>query len=121
MTDLKMGRIEFGKEASERKHQRELNEQAKEWMARNFWDAKAVESFDLAVASGWVCYDCHLPYGGNEWVEAVVPDDVWEQIKPQEGQGAGILCINCMAKRCAKMGLENVPVKLTAGPFVVQS
>jgi len=63
-----------------------------------------------------VCYDCGLPYGGDHWVEAVVPHDVWALISPSGNEG-GILCINCMAARLARLGVEDVPLKITAGPF----
>lgn len=65
------------------------------------------------------CHDCHLPYGGPAWIEAVVPNEIWSRISPTHDDG-GILCINCMARRCADMGLEDVPVMLAAGPFALQ-
>jgi len=67
------------------------------------------------------CYDCGLPYDDPSWIEAIVPDSVWEVINPTYHAGAGLLCINCMAKRCAESGLVNVPIQLTAGPFVVRT
>lgn len=65
------------------------------------------------------CYDCGLIYGSGSWIEAVVPNNVWEQINPTYHTGVGILCINCIAVRCCAAGLEDVPVRLTAGPLVV--
>lgn len=65
------------------------------------------------------CYDCELVYAGDHWIEAVVPDDIWLKISPSRGEG-GILCINCMAKRCVNLGLKNVPIKITAGPFKIE-
>jgi hypothetical protein len=62
------------------------------------------------------CYQCRLPYGGDHWVEAVVEHDVWAKISPTGNEG-GILCINCMANRLHRLGIYDVPVKLTAGPF----
>lgn len=64
------------------------------------------------------CYDCGLPYGGPHWVEAVVPHDIWNNHLSPTGNEGGILCINCMAARASAKGLSNVPVLLTAGPFV---
>jgi len=56
------------------------------------------------------CYDCGLEYGGDGWIEAVVPDSVWEMIKPiGSSKGSGILCISCMCKRLRKLGLQKVP------------
>lgn len=66
------------------------------------------------------CYDCGFVYGAPGWIEAVVPNDVWELISPNENQGAGILCINCISVRCSEAGLKNVPVKLCGTePIVV--
>ena len=42
------------------------------------------------------------------WIEAVVPNEVWSMISPSEHEGGGILCILCMAKRLAKLGLMDV-------------
>lgn len=58
------------------------------------------------------CYDCGQLYGDPAWIEAVVPDAVWEAINPTYWRGAGILCIICMARRCYEAGLDNVSVKL---------
>lgn len=76
------------------------------------------------VERGWIlpkpsplaCYQCELPYSGEHWVEAVVADDVWQRISPS-GNSGGILCVNCMAGRLHHLGLAEVEVKLTAGPF----
>jgi hypothetical protein len=65
------------------------------------------------------CYQCLLRYGGGHWIEAVVANDVWERISPTGNEG-GILCINCMADRLQRLGLHDVPVKLTAGPLIAQ-
>lgn len=67
------------------------------------------------------CYDCGVLYGSPAWVEAVVSDDVWKRINPTHWQGAGILCVNCIAARCIKAGLIGVQVKLTAGPLIVDT
>ncbi len=60
------------------------------------------------------CFDCGTLYGVPEWIETHVPHDIWERIQPtnHENAGAGILCIQCMAKRCVEIGLEDVPIKL---------
>lgn len=68
------------------------------------------------MMAGLACYGCGLPYAGEHWVEAVVPHDVWAQISPSGDEG-GILCINCMAGELVGLGMTDVPVKLTAGPF----
>ena len=55
------------------------------------------------------CYDCGLPYDGPGWIEAIIPDKVWDFISPTGDQG-GILCINCISKRCAEKGLSRIPI-----------
>ena len=56
------------------------------------------------------CYDCGLKYGEPGWIEAIVPDAVWEIINPTYHKDAGLLCITCIARRCMEAGLSNVPV-----------
>lgn len=58
------------------------------------------------------CYDCNLPYGEPGWIEAIVPDEVWEIINPSYHERGGILCITCIARRCEEADLEDVPVLL---------
>ncbi|MEB2353299.1 MAG: hypothetical protein OZ924_18055 [Burkholderiaceae bacterium] len=66
------------------------------------------------------CADCGMWYGDPAWVEAVVPDEVWAIITPRpDNPGAGILCINCIARRCVQARLESVPALITAGPLKV--
>ena len=57
------------------------------------------------------CHDCGLRYGGEAWVEAVIPDAAWCRISPT-GDLGGILCISCMARRLRVRGLTDVPVWL---------
>jgi len=55
------------------------------------------------------CHDCGLDYGSDGWIEAVVPDAVWNAIRPRgRGEGCGILCITCMARRISERGLHDV-------------
>lgn len=56
------------------------------------------------------CYDCGLKYGSPSWIEAIVPNEVWEIISPSYHKGAGLLCISCIARRCVEAGLKYVPV-----------
>ena len=59
------------------------------------------------------CYDCGLEYGGDAWIEAIIPDKVWDRIRPDGcDKGCGILCISCIAKRIKQAGLETVPIWL---------
>jgi hypothetical protein len=59
------------------------------------------------------CYDCGRPYGDDGWIEAVIPDKVWNRIKPDGcSDGAGLLCINCISDRLSAAGISDVPVWL---------
>lgn len=59
------------------------------------------------------CYDCGLKYGSDGWVEAIIPDKVWNKIKPGECEdGCGILCISCITRRLNILGYRDVPVWL---------
>lgn len=59
------------------------------------------------------CYDCGLAYGGIEWIEAIIPDKIWDRIRPEgTSKGNGILCITCIIRRLRRMGFENVPIWL---------
>lgn len=59
------------------------------------------------------CYDCGLMYGGDAWIEMVIPDKVWNKIKPKEcDDGCGILCATCIVRRLNILGIDNVPVWL---------
>jgi len=59
------------------------------------------------------CYDCGLEYNSDSWIEAIIPDKVWDEIRPDGcGKGCGILCISCIARRIAERGFETVPVWL---------
>ena len=62
------------------------------------------------------CYDCKLEYGSSAWCDVVVRDEIWQQISPTGDEG-GLLCFNCMVRRLAALGLENVPFKIASGPF----
>jgi hypothetical protein len=58
------------------------------------------------------CADCHLMYGAPGFVDVYVQDDVWERIKPAHDPQGGILCLSCIVRRCALLGLERVPVQV---------
>lgn len=57
------------------------------------------------------CYDCGLEYSGQEWIEAIIPDKVWNIISPTGDQG-GTLCIACIVERLNRRGLKDIPVWL---------
>lgn len=59
------------------------------------------------------CYDCNLEYGGDGWIEAIIPDKIWDMIRPDGcAEGQGLLCITCISRRLAEKGLKNIPVWL---------
>lgn len=59
------------------------------------------------------CYDCGLKYGSDGWIEAIIPDKVWNKIKPTECENdCGILCITCIARRLKILGFTDIPVWL---------
>ena len=64
------------------------------------------------------CFDCGLPYGGDAWMDALVPNDVWEIINPTYHEGAGILCVSCINLRCIEAGLLYVPVWIGSGALI---
>jgi hypothetical protein len=57
------------------------------------------------------CYDCGLEYGSDGWIEAIVPDYVWNLIRPEVAEGSdGLLCISCICKRISELRFdEKVP------------
>lgn len=59
------------------------------------------------------CYDCGLEYGGIGWIEAIIPDKIWNIIRLNGcSEGCGILCINCISRRLARKGFKDVPLWL---------
>ena len=59
------------------------------------------------------CNDCGLIYGSDGWIEAVIPDKIWNKIKPTKcANDCGILCISCIARRLKILGYKDVPVFL---------
>ena len=59
------------------------------------------------------CHDCGLGYDRDAWIEAIIPDKVWDMIRPDGcGKGCGLLCISCISRRLTRMGLKDVPVWL---------
>lgn len=59
-----------------------------------------------------VCDGCGLGYGSDGWIECIVPDEVWRQISPTHDEGS-LLCITCIARAVKRLGLSDVPVRLT--------
>jgi len=58
------------------------------------------------------CYECGLDYQDPGWIEAIIPDKIWNEISPT-GDQAGLLCITCISRRLVKKGYKRVPVWLS--------
>jgi len=57
------------------------------------------------------CYDCGLEYSDDGWIEAIIPDIIWNKIKPDGcDDGCGLLCITCISRRLNQLGMKHVPV-----------
>jgi hypothetical protein len=93
------------------------NKEKRDMSARDFMAIREQAMSDEYYTRLVTCHDCGRAYGGPGWIEAVLPHDLWAKVSPTGG-AAGILCINCIATRCDRLGMEDVPVKLTAGPLV---
>jgi hypothetical protein len=65
------------------------------------------------------CSDCATEYSDPGWVDVSVPDDIWEQINPTDLEGGGLLCLTCMTRRLRLLGLVDVPMKITSGPYAI--
>lgn len=59
------------------------------------------------------CLDCGMEYGGEDWIDTVLPNEQWETIFPE---GNGILCANCIIKRASK--LDNIIIAKMTLTFV---
>lgn len=59
------------------------------------------------------CADCDMPYGEDGWIEAIIPDKIWNKIRPEGSEeGCGILCISCISNRLTAQNIKDVPVFL---------
>ena len=61
------------------------------------------------------CYDCGMDYEGEDWIEAVIPDKIWNKISPTKEIGnpqGGLLCITCIVRRLNRLGIKNVSIWL---------
>ena len=63
------------------------------------------------------CADCGLAYGDPGFADLVIPDAVFQSIHDESRPGDGLLCPNCLIRRAAKAGLENVEARFQSGPF----
>jgi hypothetical protein len=96
------------------------NKEKRDMSARDFMVIREQAMSDEYYTRLVTCHDCGRAYGGPGWIEAVLPHDLWAKVSPTGGP-AGILCINCIAIRCDRLGMEDVPVKLTAGPLIAEA
>lgn len=59
------------------------------------------------------CRDCGAPYGKDGWVDVSIPDEIWNIVCPEDG----VLCFRCMTKRIEALGVRDVPVTVSSGPY----
>lgn len=52
------------------------------------------------VAKKAECYDCGMPYGGDDWIDTTLPNEQWAMVFPEK---YGLLCANCIIKRASKL------------------
>lgn len=76
---------------------------------------------EFADESQHACYDCGLEYGCDAWADVVVSDEVWELINPSINEYGGLLCFNCITRRLAFIGAENVKIKIYSTPYPLPS
>ena len=67
------------------------------------------------MSEGAQCFDCGFEYGSPGWVDAVIPDDDWIAIGMKRCEG--LLCFNCIMKRCEGRGVK-ASVVLMSGPIL---
>jgi len=66
------------------------------------------------------CHDCGLSYNKKSgWCDIVLPNNIWKKISPDKN-GNGLLCFTCIAKRCNRMKINNIPIFITSGPFILE-
>jgi hypothetical protein len=71
------------------------------------------ELADSLLEDAAKCADCGMLYGGYGWIEAIIPDKIWDRIRPEgKDKGCGILCVGCISKRLEIRGFTNIPVWL---------
>lgn len=66
------------------------------------------------------CWDCGRPWSQPGWIDAWVPDDLWQQIAPIKGVGtdhSGHLCIHCITVALTQIGAQDVELELWAAPY----
>ena len=62
------------------------------------------------------CADCGKQYGGEDWVDVLVSNELWAIIGPDGDSGAGILCPNCIARRLREITDSDIWLTTTCRP-----
>jgi len=63
--------------------------------------------------NGGQCFDCGAEYGSTNYIELVLPHDLWEKINPTKEKGCGLLCHTCILQRLSSLGVwEGVSFKI---------
>ena len=60
------------------------------------------------MADKVLCKDCGTPYGQDDWIDMVFPNDQWKLISPDDG----ILCANCIIKRASRFAVIRCEARL---------
>lgn len=79
-----------------------LNKEIAEWVENDARQAARIAELRNPVtthADG--CMDCGAPYGGDDWLDFLIPRSQWILITDPDG--AGILCASCIVKRASKL------------------
>jgi len=59
------------------------------------------------------CYDCGAKYKSKEYIELVLPHDLWDKISPVKEKGCGLLCHTCILQRLSSLNIwQDVSFKI---------
>lgn len=65
------------------------------------------------------CADCKLDATAPGWVGVKVHRAVWKKLVTAGLPERSLLCVNCLGRRCAALGLSNIAIQIVAGPLRV--
>ena len=77
---------------------------------------------DIRIASTIPrCYGCKLDASAEGWVGVRVHRSIWKKLVADGLPENALLCVNCIGRRCAALGLSNVAIQIVTGPLRVVS
>ena len=62
------------------------------------------------------CDECGLPYSDDGFPDFIITKEAWHRISPT-GDDGGLLCPNCICRRLARAGMNNVEGAFMSGPI----